>query len=171
MIEKQKNMEASSSQIAEEKDLDIKEKYKQIKQKNEEIKSEIYSQFLKQKPGNQNKLLITFDYETNKIIMSFFQPTTLAPKTVADYKKMEFEVDTENIHDLDQIEFHRHSSEMYSTVVTKAMSATKLHNTIFNMQDQMKQDKASLYAKDLRIKTLEDLILQVGYDRSNVQAA
>ena len=42
MIEKQ-NMDASSSQTAEEKDLDIKEKYKQIKQKNEEIKSEIYS--------------------------------------------------------------------------------------------------------------------------------
>ena len=45
-------MEASSSQPAEEKDLDIKEKYKQIKQKNEEIKTKIYSQFLKQKPRN-----------------------------------------------------------------------------------------------------------------------
>ena len=40
-------MEASSSQTTQEKDLEIKEKYKQIKQKNEEIKTEIYSQFLK----------------------------------------------------------------------------------------------------------------------------
>ena len=39
------------------------------------------------------------------------------------------------------------------------------------MQDQMKMDKASLYAKDLRIKALEELVLQVGYDPSNVQAA
>ena len=91
---------------------------------------------------------------------------------MADYKKVEFEVDTENVHELDQIEFHRHSSEMlYSTVVTKAMSATKLQNTIINMQDQMKLEKGSLYAKYLRIKALEDLILQVGYDPSNVQEA
>ena len=52
MIEQQVNMETSSSQTTEEKDLDIKDRYKQIKQRNEEIKSEIYSQFLKQKPGN-----------------------------------------------------------------------------------------------------------------------
>ena len=61
------------------------------------------------------------------MIVSFLQPTTSAPKTVADYKKVDFEVDIENIHELDQIEFHRHNSEMlYSTVVTKEMSATKL---------------------------------------------
>ena len=35
----------------------------------------------------------------------------------------------------------------------------------------MKLDKGSLYAKDIRIKALEDLILQVGYDPSNVQVA
>ena len=66
MIEKQHSIEASSSQPAEEKDLDIKEKYKKIKHKNEEIKTKIYSQFLKQKPGNQNRLLSTFDYSKNK---------------------------------------------------------------------------------------------------------
>jgi len=99
------------------------------------------------------------------MIMSFLQPTTSTPKTVSDYKKVEFEVDTENVHELDQIEFHKYSSKMlYSTVVTKEMSSTKLQNTILNMQDQMKLDKGSLYAKDLRIKALEDLILQVGYD-------
>ena len=103
MIEKHNNMEASSSQTAEEKDLDIKENYKQIKQKNEEIKSEIYSQFLKKKPWNQNRLLTAFDYSTNKMIMSFLQPTTSAPKTVANYKKVEFEVETENVHELYQI--------------------------------------------------------------------
>ena len=94
MIKKQYNMEASSSQTAEEKDLDIKEKYKQIKQKNEEIKIEIYSQLLKQKPGNQNRLLSAFDYSSNKMIMSFLQPTTSTPKTTADYKKVDLEVDT-----------------------------------------------------------------------------
>ena len=104
--------------------------------------------------------------------MSYLQPTTSTPKTMADYKKVEFEVDTEKVHELDQIEFHRHSFEMlYSTVVTKAMSVTNFQNTIINMQDQVKLDKGSLYAKYLRIKALEYLILQIGVDPSNVQAA
>ena len=60
---------------------------------------------------------------------------------------------------------------LYSTVATKAMSAQKLQNTISNMQDQMKMDKASLYAKDPRIKALEELVLQVGYNPSNIKAA
>ena len=81
--------------------------------------------------------------------MSFLQPTTTTPKTVSDYKKVDLEVDIENIHELDQIEFHRQTSELlYSIVATKAVSANKLQNTILNMQDQMKMDKESPYAKD-----------------------
>ena len=66
VIEKQQNMEASSSQRAEDKDIDIREKYKQIKTKNEEIKNEIYSQYLKQTPGIQNRLLSAFYYSNRK---------------------------------------------------------------------------------------------------------
>ena len=103
------------------------------------------------------------------MMMSFLQPTTSAPKIVLEYKKVDLEVDTENIHELDQIQFQRQTFEMlYSTVATKAMSSNKLQNTILNMQYQMKMDKASLYAKDLRIKALEELVLQVGYDPSNI---
>ena len=92
-------------------------------------------------------------------------------KIVADYKKVDIEVQTKKIHALDQIEFHRQSSEMlYSTITSKAMSVKKLQNTIINMKDQMKVDKASLYAKYLRIKSLEELVLQIGYDPENVKA-
>ena len=35
----------------------------------------------------------------------------------------------------------------------------------------MKMDNASLYAKDIRIKALKEIVLQVGYDPSNIQAA
>lgn len=88
--------------------------------------------------------------------MSVLQPTVSVPKTVADYKKVDMEVATDKIHDIDQNEFHRQTSQMlYSMVTTKTMSAHKLQNTISNMQDQMKMDKVSLYAKDLRIKALE----------------
>ena len=104
--------------------------------------------------------------------MSVPQPTVKTPKKIADYKKVDLEVPTKIIHALDQIEFHRKSSKLlYSTITTKAMSVKKLYNTIINMRDQMKVDKASSYAKDLRIKSLEELVIQVGYDPSNVKAA
>ena len=51
------------------------------------------------------------------------------------------------------------------------MSVEKLQNTIINMRDQMKVDKAFSYAKDLRIKSLEELVIQVGYDPANVKVA
>ena len=92
--------------------------------------------------------------------MSVLQPTVKTPKTVVDYKKVDLEVPTESIHALDQIEFHRKTSEiLYYTVTTKAMSVSKLQNTITNMRDQMKVDKASSYAKDLKIKSLEELVI------------
>ena len=50
---------------------------------------------------------------------------------------------------------------LYSTITTKAMSVHKIQNTIINMRDQMNVDKASSYAKDLRIKSLEELVIHV----------
>ena len=47
MIEKQQIMEESSSKKVDNIYSDIKEKYKEIKAKNEELKNEIYSQYLK----------------------------------------------------------------------------------------------------------------------------
>ena len=35
----------------------------------------------------------------------------------------------------------------------------------------MRLDKASLQAKEMRIKSLEDLVLQIGVDPSNIQDA
>ena len=37
------------------------------------------------------------------------------------------------------------------------------------MKDQMKLDKASLYAKDIRIISLEKLVIQIGFDPTNVK--
>ena len=67
---------------------------------------------MKQKPGNQNIFLSAFDYSTKKLIMSVLQPTVSVPKTVADYKKVDMEVATKKIHELDQIESHTKTSEM-----------------------------------------------------------
>ena len=72
--------------------MDIKERYKEIKAKNEEIKNEIYSQYLKQTPNIQNRLLSAFDYRNKKLPMTVLQPTVPTPKTTSDYKKVDFEV-------------------------------------------------------------------------------
>ena len=85
-------MEEYSSQQAENTYSDIKEKCKEKKDKNEELKNEIYSQYLKQTLGNQNRLLSTFDYTNNKLLMTMLQPTVPKPTIVVDYKKVEFEV-------------------------------------------------------------------------------
>ena len=103
--------------------------------------------------------------------MSVLQPIVKIPKTVADYKKIDLEVPTESIHALDKIEFHRQSSEMlYYTITTKAMSINKLQNIVINTRDQMKVGKTSSYAKYLRINSLEELVIQVGYDPTNIKA-
>ena len=51
------------------------------------------------------------------------------------------------------------------------MSVKNIQNKIINKRDQMKVYKASSYAKYLRIKSLEELVIQVGYDPANVKAA
>ena len=103
--------------------------------------------------------------------MIVLQPTVPKPTTTIDYKKVDFQVPVDSIHPLDQIEFHKQSSEMlYSTMTTKAMSAQKLQNTIKNLRDQIRIEKASSYAKDTRIKSLEELVIEVGYDPANVKA-
>ena len=103
--------------------------------------------------------------------MSFLQPTVQTPKSSSQYKKIYFEVPVQDIHPLDQIEFHKQVGEMiYSIMTTKAMSAQKLQNTLVNVRDQLKQEKASSYAKDTRIKSLEDLVIELGYDPQNIKA-
>ena len=60
---------------------------------------------------------------------------------------------------------------IYSTMTTKAMSVQKLQNTLANIRDQLKLEKSSSQAKDTRIKSLEELVIDVGYDPKNVKFA
>jgi hypothetical protein len=48
---------------------------------------------------------------------------------------------------------------------------TKLQVSLNNVQTQLKLEKISSFAKDNRIKSLEELVLKIGYDPSNVKAA
>ena len=56
-------------------------------------------------------------------------------------------------------------------MTTKEMSAQNIQNTLINVRDQLKLDKSSSYSKDIRIKSLEELVIEVGYDPQNIKDA
>lgn len=103
--------------------------------------------------------------------MSFLKPIVQQPKSLADYLKTDFEVLAKDIHPIDQIELHKQTGEMvYSTLTSKAMMAHRLENSLNNTTSQLQLEKASSQAKDNRIKTLEDLIIELGHNPKDINA-
>ena len=51
------------------------------------------------------------------------------------------------------------------------MYLSKMQVTLANVRSQLNMEKVSDFAKDNRIKTLEDLVIKLGYDPANVNAA
>jgi hypothetical protein len=58
---------------------------------------------------------------------------------------------------------------VFHTLAHASTSATKLQVSLNNAQTQLKMEKISSFAKDNRIKNLEELVLKIGYDPSNVK--
>jgi len=116
------------------KEKDIKEKYKEIKLRNEELEAETYAKYFKQTPSNQKRLMLAFDIKIGKMKMTFLLPTIQQPKTSADYRKIEFEVFSRDVHPIDQIEFHKQVDVMiYSTMTNKAITVKKLQSSLDNI--------------------------------------
>jgi hypothetical protein len=55
-------------------------------------------------------------------------------------------------------------------LVHASTTASKLQVSLNNVQTQLKLEKISSFAKDNRIKNLEELVLKIGYNPSNVKA-
>jgi hypothetical protein len=60
---------------------------------------------------------------------------------------------------------------VFHTLAHASSSMEKLQVSLNNAQMQLKLEKISSFTKDNRIKTLEELVLKIGYDPSNVKAA
>lgn len=76
-----------------------------------------------------------------------------------------FSFDVTQIHPIDQMDLHRKSCEMlFSTMITTSMSLSKLRTTFSNVQSQLKIEKLSSLSKDNKLKSLEDIIIKIGYD-------
>jgi len=51
------------------------------------------------------------------------------------------------------------------------MSLSKLQVTLANVQSKLNMEKVSALAKDTKMKTLEDLVIKVCYDPTNINVA
>lgn len=164
-------MEVSSLVGPSDKKKDIKGRFKEIKMRNENLKAETYAQYLKLTPPNQTRLMSAFDIKVGKMLLSFLQPNVKQPQTLAYYKKTNFEVLARDVHPIDQIEFHKKAGEMiYSTLIEKFMDSFKLKDSLDNVIAQCKLEKASSQAKYNKIKSLEDLVIKLGHDPSDIKA-
>jgi len=59
---------------------------------------------------------------------------------------------------------------IHSTLIGKAIAAHQLQNSLNNMSTQFQLEKASSHAKDTRIKSLGDLVIELGHDPKDVKA-
>ena len=144
LIERKLSVEVFSFTKPTDKEKYIKDRYKEIKLRNENLKAETYAQYFKHIPVNQSMLMLAFDIKVGKMEVSVMQPTIQQPKTLADYRKIDFEVLARDIHPMDQIEFHKQAGEMiYSTLTGKSTTAHRLQGSLDNITTQYKLEKAS----------------------------
>jgi hypothetical protein len=114
--------------------------------------------------------LSAFDTEKGRMHMDFLQAQVPDPKTVTNYKRETFEFHTRDVHPADQMDLHRQTGEtVFSTLANDSTLTTKLQVSLSNVQTQLKLEKILSFAKDNRIKTLEEFVLKIGYDPSNVK--
>ena len=98
-------------------------------------------------------------------------PTMLQPQSAADYIRTNIDVLSKDIHPMDQIELHKQMGEMvYATLVDKTLVNYRLENSLNNTAAQLELEKASSQAKDNRIRSLEDIIIELGHDPKDPKA-
>ena len=103
--------------------------------------------------------------------MAFLQAQVPDPKVITDYKRDTFEFQTKDVHLADQMGLHRQTGEMvFSTLAHASTTTSMLQVSLNNVHMQLKLEKIPSFAKDNRIKMLEELVLKIGYDPSNVKA-
>lgn len=162
--------EVSSSSQQREDELSIKQQFIDIKKRNEPIRIQLYNLLLKMAPTNQQRLMSSFDVSEGKMIMSHFMPTTLQPQSPSDYLRTNLEVLAKDIHPMDKIELHKQTAEMvYASLADKTLDNYRLENSLNNTAAQLELERASSQAKDNRIRSLEDIIIEIGHDPKDIK--
>jgi hypothetical protein len=114
---------------------------------------------------------LAFDTEKGRMHMAYLQAQVSDPKVISDYKRATFEFQVKDVHPADQMDLHKQTGEMvFHTLAHASTSAEKFQVSLNNAQTQLKMQKISSFAKENRIKTLEEMVLKIGYDPTNVKA-
>jgi lysyl-tRNA synthetase class II len=130
-----------------------------------------YAQFWKKTSTTQHKLLLAFDTRKGRMHLEYFQARVPQPKEITDYKSSTIVFDTKQVHLADQMDLRRQTGEIVFFTLAHASSiSSKLHVSLNKVQNQLKLEKISSFAKDNIIKSLEELVLKIGYDPFNVKA-
>lgn len=109
--------------------------------------------------------MFAYDVKEGKLILSHFKPTMEQPQLAADYIRTNLEALAKDIHPLDQVELHKQTDEMlYSTLADKVILAQQLQNSLNNTSAQLELERVSSLAKDNRIKSLEEIIIELGHN-------
>lgn len=104
--------------------------------------------------------------------MTFVKHIAHQPKTTSNFKRVDFELLARDIHPIDHIKLHKQARGMiYSTMKGKAIAPHQLHKSLNNISTQFQLEKASSHAKDTRIKSLEDLVIELGHDPNDIKVA
>ena len=102
--------------------------------------------------------------------MDFLQAHVPFPKAPSDYKRTIFYFNANQIHPIDQMDMHRQLGEIiFSTMTNTAMALSKLRTNMSNVQSQLKIEKHSSFAKYNKLKSLEDVVIKIGYDPKDVK--
>ena len=72
---------------------------------------------------------------------------------------------------MDQVELHKQTGEMvYSTLADKSILAQQLQNSLYNTSAQLELERVSSLAKDNRINSLEEIIIELGHNPKEIKA-
>lgn len=108
----QHSVEVSSTRPQRKHASDIKRTFTEIKARNNPLRVQLYNQYLKMAPTNQQRLMSAYDIKEGNMIMSYFKPKLQQPQSTADYIMTNLELLAKDIHPMDQIELHKETGEM-----------------------------------------------------------
>ena len=71
---------------------------------------------------------------------------------------------------MDKIELHKQTGEMvYASLADKTLDNYRLESSLNNTVAQLELERASSQAKDNRIRSLEDIIIEIGHDPKDIK--
>lgn len=121
-------------------------------------------------PTNQQRLMSAYDVQEDKMIMSHFMPTAAQPQSASDCLRTNLEVLAKDIHPMDKIEQHKQTGEMvYASLADQTLDNYRLQNSLNNTASQLELERASSQAKENRIRSLEDIIIEIGHDPKDIK--